>query len=81
MSCSLGYIGLIRGKSEKTLIPDLQKGRHRGIVTCHQIYKENGWTPGLGDGSLAFKTLPHFFPIKGRKTPFFPQRRKNAGLW
>lgn len=60
--CPIGYIGLIRGKSEKTLIPDLQKGRHEGIVTCHQIYKENCWTPGLGDGSLAFKSIPIFSP-------------------
>ena len=62
--CPLGYTGLIRGKSEKTLIPDLQKGRHGGIVTCHQIYKENGWTPGLGDGSLAFKKHPQKFPMR-----------------
>ena len=34
--CSIGYIGSVRGKSKKSLIPDLQKDRHEGIVTCQK---------------------------------------------
>ena len=79
--CSIGYIGSVRGKSKKSLIPDLQKDRHEGIVTCHQIYKENGWTPGLGDGSLAFKSIPIFSPWKIKKSPKAPQNGKFGVLW
>jgi len=34
-------------------------------------------TPDLGDGSLAVKTFPHFFPENGRNSPKIPQN----GLW
>ena len=77
MRGSLGAIPPYRWARE---VPDLQN-QSVGDTLCRlRIIRDEGLTPGSDDGSLAFGTLPHFLPKRGRKSPKIPQKRENGFL-